>query len=560
MSKPNIVYLDVSTGEASRARDLVAKQYQGFQLVELSHRQLRDSGWKGQIKTFFSLKGQALIFYFDSFTDSKQAEIMPWLGLVHGCRETAIVDRVGDWRVYRRRDWIWMLPRTVFGLLSDAAVFLFCLFYLKLWRMRPPRLNGQQASPNVAYLFPFPLTAVAAGGAVSHIRGFLGGLASNHTPCRIFSGTPLPTDSYPVELIPARGKLSVFWESKMLSYNFLFATQVQKELREQPPPSLLYQRHGRFSIAGAILSRRMRVPLVLEYNGSEVWMSEYWDPARFRKWLQLCEEAALKSASLIVVVSEPLKDELQARGIPAERVLVNPNAVDPEYFHPQCGGDKVRKVLGLPSNEIVVEFVGTFSQWHGLTVLQESIARLLQPGGPSNFTFLLIGHGPLHGEMREFLKAQEASGKVIFTGLISHEKVREYLDAAAILVSPHIPMPDGSPFFGSPTKLFEYMAMGKGIVASNLDQLAKVLEHNVTAWMIAPGSVDQLVDAIQRLASQPDLRARLGAAARAAAIERHSWRNNSEMVLKHAGLCGAPGVSDVAVPKVQSGHPQGSTA
>ena len=72
-----------------------------------------------------------------------------------------------------------------------------------------------------------------------------------------------------------------------------------------------------------------------------------------------------------------------------------------------------------------------------------------------------MGDGLLHGEMRAALAAYEKTGEVIFTGSLPRDKVAEYLDASDILVSPHIPMPDGSRFFGSPTKLFEYMAMGK---------------------------------------------------------------------------------------------------
>jgi glycosyltransferase involved in cell wall biosynthesis len=555
----NVVYLDVSSGDLSTAREVVAARYPGRRLIELSHRQLRDSGWKGQLATFHSLKGEALIFYFDSFSDSKQSEIIPWLGLVHGCRETASVDRAGEWRVTMRRDWFWMVPRTILGLVCDLVVLIWSLFYLKFWRFNLPSRDARQVRPDVAYLFPYPLSPVAAGGAVTHIRGFLSGLASTGAHCRIFSGTPLPTDSYQVELIPSRRKLSVFWESKMLSYNSSFAARVQRLLKGRRP-SLLYQRHGRFCMAGAILSRRLNVPLVLEYNGSEVWMSDYWDPARFRIWLRLCEEVILKSAALIVVVSDPLKDELLARGIPSERILVNPNAADPEYFHPDCGGKQIRQDLRLSSQEIVVSFVGTFSQWHGVAVLQEAIARLLRSESQSNMTFLLVGHGPLQGEMKSFLELEATGGKVIFTGRVSHEKVREYLDASDILVSPHVPMPDGSPFFGSPTKLFEYMAMGKGIVASTLDQLAKVLEHNVTAWMVEPGNIDQLNDAILRLAAQPALRTRLGMAARAEAIAHHSWRQNAERVTTFAGLYSSPVSDSPGAPEVHTQRRERSTA
>ena len=92
-------------------------------------------------------------------------------------------------------------------------------------------------------------------------------------------------------------------------------------------------------------------------------------------------------------------------------------------------------------------------------------------------------------------------------------------------------MPDGSRFFGSPTKLFEYMAMGKSIVASRLEQLAEVLEHDQTAWLVTPGDVDELAEAILRLALDPAKREALGAAARRAAVERHSWAQNVSWAL-----------------------------
>jgi glycosyltransferase involved in cell wall biosynthesis len=256
-------------------------------------------------------------------------------------------------------------------------------------------------------------------------------------------------------------------------------------------------------------------------------MADYWDPTRFRTWLRLCEELMLKCAALIVVVSEPLKDELVARGVPADRVLVNPNAVDPDYFQPNCGGEDIRRELSIAPQELVVEFVGTFSHWHGVAVLQQAIARLLEADAERRLRFLLIGQGPLHGEIRAFLKQHEAEGRVIFTGLVSHSRVRCYLDAADILVSPHIPMPDGRPFFGSPTKLFEYMAMGKAIAASNLDQLAKVLSHGDTALLSEPGNVSEFVGAVQLLASDARLRESLGKRARAVAIERHTWARNA---------------------------------
>jgi glycosyltransferase involved in cell wall biosynthesis len=100
-----------------------------------------------------------------------------------------------------------------------------------------------------------------------------------------------------------------------------------------------------------------------------------------------------------------------------------------------------------------------------------------------------------------------------------------------VLVAPHVPLPNGVEFFGSPTKLFEYMAAGKAIVASRLGQIGEVLEHGVTGWMVEPGSVDELGEALVAVAADPELRRELGAKARRQASEHHSWQLNARRVI-----------------------------
>jgi len=119
----------------------------------------------------------------------------------------------------------------------------------------------------------------------------------------------------------------------------------------------------------------------------------------------------------------------------------------------------------------------------------------------------------------------------VFTGLVPQEDGAKYLAACDVLVSPHVPNPDGTPFFGSPTKLFEYMAMGKGIVASRLDQIGEVLEDMTTALLVPPGDVAALANGIARLAGDPALRDRLGAAARRTVLERYTWREHTRRTI-----------------------------
>jgi len=160
--------------------------------------------------------------------------------------------------------------------------------------------------------------------------------------------------------------------------------------------------------------------------------------------------------------------------------------------------------------------------------LAEAITLLAEDCG---MRFLLVGAGRFRDEVERILQAAEKEKRVIFTGHVDHQRVPSLLDACDILLSPHVPLEDGSEFFGSPTKLFEYMAMGKGIVASRLGQIGEVLVDEKTALLVEPGNARELSEAILRLSESRELREKLGAAARRTAVEHHTWKHNAERVL-----------------------------
>jgi glycosyltransferase involved in cell wall biosynthesis len=116
--------------------------------------------------------------------------------------------------------------------------------------------------------------------------------------------------------------------------------------------------------------------------------------------------------------------------------------------------------------------------------------------------------------------------RVTFTGLVAPGQVPEHLRNADILVLPN-PASAISNHATSPLKLFEYMAAGKPIVASNLPSIGEVLTHEVNALLVAPGDAEALAGAIGNLVADADLRARLGAAARRDVAE-YSWDRRAE--------------------------------
>jgi len=536
MSGPSKVFVLLLAGQQRDALAFAQRRYPVCEAVVLSKVELRESGWKSQLRKLRQLKGEALLIFTDSLESLQEPMLLKWTVLVHQCRETVLADSSGAFEVSSRATFLGSLPRSLLAALADVIVLAFSWIGLQLFRVwvkfgREP--EARTGVLDLAFLYPSQVGLDAPGGALTHVTGFLSGLVQERAHAAVFSGRPLET-ACEVCHISESHNLHLFREATVLSYNIRFIAAARK-LLAQKTPRLLYQRHGRFLFAGAVLSRLMRIPLVLEYNASEDWMAKYWDPGRFSPWLRLCERVSVKAASLIVVVSNPLRQQLMKVGVPAERILVNPNAVDPEWFYPHCGGAKLRQDLGFRSGDIVVCFVGTFSYWHGVAVLEQAIRSLLGKAQPASgpLKFLLVGDGPLAPQLQNALEPYVRRGWVTFTGAVPHGSVRAHLDAADILVSPHVPMPGGTPFFGSPTKLFEYMAMGKAIAASALDQIAEVLEHGRTALLVKPGDSSELAEAVQRLAADVQLRVELGRNARAAALARHTWRQNARRVLAH---------------------------
>jgi glycosyltransferase involved in cell wall biosynthesis len=376
---------------------------------------------------------------------------------------------------------------------------------------------------------------VRAGGSVGHIAGVVNELGTFTGPPILLTTDDIPTVGAGVETHQVAPS-EAFWNFKELPtvlLNAEFERASEQALRGRRP-AFVYQRYSLNSYAGIRIARRHGVPLVLEYNGSEIWMSHHWGrPLRYEALSARIEQLNLSSADLIVVVSRAMHDEVIARGIDPARVLVNPNGVDPDRYRPDVDGQAVRARYGL-GTATVIGFIGTFGPWHGAEVLARAFVTLIKanPTLAQSVRLLLIGDGASMADVRRILSEGNALALTAFSGLVSQDEGPAHLAACDVLASPHVGNPDGTPFFGSPTKLFEYMAMGKGIVASDLDQIGEVLEHGRTAWLAAPGDVDALAGGLARLAADPALRQTLGAAARARVLAAHTWHQHTKRTIE----------------------------
>jgi glycosyltransferase involved in cell wall biosynthesis len=142
----------------------------------------------------------------------------------------------------------------------------------------------------------------------------------------------------------------------------------------------------------------------------------------------------------------------------------------------------------------------------------------------------MIGDGSLLSSCQRLAREIGVWARVEWTGAIPHREALQKLASCAVLASPHTPLPDQE-FFGSPTKIFEYMAIGRPIVASALGQLEEILDDGRTARLVQPGDPHALSDGIAEVLALPDRGASLGRAARAEANSRHTWDRRVRIIL-----------------------------
>jgi glycosyltransferase involved in cell wall biosynthesis len=387
------------------------------------------------------------------------------------------------------------------------------------------------ATHKVAYLRTHHWFGLSAGGSVSHIYGVGKGFINRGKELFFVSTDNLALIDRlkcPIYVVNPFRKIRNLREIPEMAYNRELFNEACR-IFDREKPDLIYQRYSHNNYTGVMLSLRYRIPLIIEYNGSEIWMARNWGRRLIFEGIgEKIEILNLKAADLIVVVSEAMREELVNRGIRGEKILVNPNGFDPEMYNPEIDGEEIRKSYGF-GDKIVVGFIGTFGPWHGAEVLAQAIKTAIQKN--SNIRFLFVGDGVRMPVVKEIIKRDNVEDFVILAGIVPQEEAPKYLATCDILVSPHVPNPDGSRFFGSPTKLFEYMAMRKGIVASDLEQIGEVLEHKKTAWLVKPGDVQELAEGILGLAEDENLRNKLGRNAREEALKKYTWDKHVERIL-----------------------------
>ncbi|HEY9230600.1 MAG TPA: glycosyltransferase family 4 protein [Blastocatellia bacterium] len=543
-SRENLL-LDLS-GDKQAALDWAAHHLHGAPFRLLDKAELKWQSKREALDRIRALQPRSFAFFTSDLRAQSARRSMMCFAALSGARRIVFADTNGR-EIRRTRAGVLIIEsaRLLLELLVGYVIIV-PLSWLSTWLLRAALVfrpvvrasrqrdhQAKRAAKTMLYIratiVPAIRGAAAAGGMASHVAGFAqGAFTLGHRLRFITSGDLGLADKAATEIIEPSTAISATRALFELWNNLSFTVWARRATSAaQSNIDFIYQRYSRFNWTGVVLSLVTGLPLALEFNGSEVWVARHWDPVGLLGLLKRFERLNLRAADLIFVVSHVQRRSLIASGIDARCIVVNPNGVDVEMFHPDCGGRELRNQLGL-QDRIVVGFTGTFGPWHGASVLAGAATRI----NDSRCHFLFIGDGDERTATENIIEAAGRRDHTTFTGRIAHHQVAVYLDACDILVSPHVPAADGSEFFGSPTKLFEYMAMARPVVASRLGQIAGIIVDGDNGLLVEPNDTAALAQAIARLANDEALRRRLGVAARQTVIEQYTWRHNAARVFE----------------------------
>ena len=301
-----------------------------------------------------------------------------------------------------------------------------------------------------------------------------------------------------------------------------------KRLRQVVPlikPDILHAHSPALNAIAALrVGREFGIPVVYEVRA-------FWEDAavdhgtssagglRYRL-TRAMETHALKRVAAVTTICEGLRGDIVARGIPADKITVIPNAVNIEDFSvDQAPDPALARQLGLEGKQ-VLGFIGSFYAYEGLPVLLRALPLMLAKN--PNVRVLLVGGGSQEPELKALVQQLHIADQVIFTGRVPHDAVPAYYNLIDVLVYPRLKMRLTD--LVTPLKPLEAMAQGRLVAASDVGGHRELIEDEKTGVLFRAGDPAALADKVLALLETPQRWPALRLAARHFVETERHWR------------------------------------
>lgn len=312
----------------------------------------------------------------------------------------------------------------------------------------------------------------------------------------------------------------VLYELLELAYS-IPAYRRLASLAKAHTPDVIYERYNLYLMSGVWLHRRLGLPMLLEVNAPLAEERSKYGGLAFPGLARRVEAWTWRGADRVLPVTQVLGEYVQQAGVSPDHIQVIPNGINKAHFDTAPDNAAAKARLGL-EGRVVLGFTGFVRDWHGIDRVIDWMARHRRD---ARTHLLMVGDGPVRTELEEQALRLGIADQVTFTGLVHRDRVPEMVAAFDIALQPAVTR------YASPLKLFEYLALGKAVIAPREPNLMEVLRDGENARLFdgkTPGAFEAALD---ELLADGALRDRLGQGARTSIdSQRLTWLENAKRV------------------------------
>lgn len=323
-------------------------------------------------------------------------------------------------------------------------------------------------------------------------------------PVRLYDHYDLYNSIDTINWVSLHKPLKILVNLLLIKYLFLFLnTMTLSRIIRKRRVDLLHVNNGGYPGAYSTISMVMAAKLcnitsivyvvnniAVGYHSPERWLDFFFDRAIIHK------------VTVFVTGSNYAAEKLQTTlNVPKDKIRCIHNGIAPRRVTETR--KKVIQRLGLPENRLILSVIAVLDERKGHIFLLKALEEIKKTHHDNSMPFCIIeGTGPSEAFLKKYVGEKKLSKDVLF---LSHEPhIFNLINASDCIILPSIKDED------FPNIILESMSLGKAIIASNFSGIPEQIEHMKSGFLIEPGNIQSLTNAINVIIENPDMRNHLG--------------------------------------------------
>jgi len=263
-------------------------------------------------------------------------------------------------------------------------------------------------------------------------------------------------------------------------------------------PDFIYERYNLFFPSGIWAKKRFRMPLILEINAPLYDERSKHDSISLNKLAQWSESYVWRSADFVLPVTRVLANSVVSRKVDPNKIMVVPNGINRVRFSREIDTNEIIEKYGL-EDKLILGFTGFIREWHRLDRVIDAIYQ----NDDKKWHLLIVGDGPARIELEKRVNILNMNDQITITGIVERESIVKYVSTFDIALQPDVVS------YASPLKLFEYLALGKAVLAPDKENIREILTDGADAILFDPDNDSDFTEKLLMLCNSESLRRNL---------------------------------------------------